>query len=65
MKKIKYKQNKNGESITLCPNGFTTFVGNRKKRVGSDCMFCKYRVHIDFNEHIVDCGYVKGKKAKI
>ena len=39
MRKIKFKRNKDGISTTFCPNGFTTFVGNRKKRVGDDCLF--------------------------
>lgn len=55
MKKIKYKLNKQGVGTTACPHGFTTFVGNRIKRVGSDCMFCKYRKHIDFDDQIVEC----------
>lgn len=62
MKKVKYKLNKDGESVTRCPNGFTTFAGNRPKRVGRDCLFCKYRKHVDFDEHVVDCLY-HGKRA--
>lgn len=60
-KTIRYKVNKNGISVTLCPNGFTTFVGNRRKRVGDDCLFCKYRKHIDFDNHEVECLYGKRK----
>lgn len=63
MRKIKYKKNKDGISTTFCPNGFTTFVGNRKKRVGDDCLFCKYRKHIDYDAGIVECLY-HGKKSK-
>ena len=61
-RKVKYKLNKKGMSTTRCPNGFTTFVGNRPKMVGRDCMFCKYREHIDFDNHEVKCSY--GKKDK-
>lgn len=58
-KKLKYKVNKDGVSVTFCPNGFTTFVGNRKKRVGDDCLFCKYRKHVDYDNHEVECLYVR------
>lgn len=61
MKKIKFKTNKEGESMTRCPNGFTTFVGNRPKRVGRDCLFCKFRKHVDFDGHEVECMYTKKK----
>lgn len=60
-KKIKYKTNKDGVSVTYCPNGFTTFVGNRKKRVG-DGLLCKYRKHVDYDNHEVECAYAKNKK---
>lgn len=59
---IKYKLNKQGMGATRCPNGFTTFVGNRPKMVGSDCMLCKYREHIDFDKQEVKCSYVKKNK---
>ena len=65
MRKIKYKLNKEGESVTRCPHGFTTFVGNRPKRVGRDCLFCKYRKHIDYDNHIVDCLYGGKKKDSL
>lgn len=66
MKKIKYKLNKQGIGTTPCPNGFTTFVGNRIKRVGSDCMFCRWRHHIDFDNMIVECSYGnRSKKDKV
>lgn len=61
-RKVKYKLNKEGFSTTRCPNGFTTLKGNRPKRAGDDCLFCKYRVHVDYDEHIVTCSYVKPKK---
>ena len=61
---IKYKVNKDGISKTKCPNGFTTFVGNRPKRVGDDCLFCKYRKYVDYDNHIVVCLY-GSKKDKI
>lgn len=61
MKTVKYKLNKHGESVTYCPHGFTTFVGNRKKRVGADCLFCKYRKHVDYDNQVVECEYVKKK----
>lgn len=64
MRKIKYKLNKEGESVTRCPNGFTTFVGNRPKRVGRDCLFCKYRKHIDYDSHVVDCLYGRSGTKK-
>lgn len=60
-KTIKYKLNKDGFSTTRCPNGFNTFKGNRPKMVGSECMYCKYREHIDFDNHVVKCGYVRKK----
>lgn len=60
-RKIKYRLDKEGRATTKCPNGFTTFVGNRPKRVGMDCMFCKYREHIDFDEKTVLCNYKKKK----
>lgn len=63
-KTIRYKVNKNGISVTLCPNGFTTYVGNRRKRVGDDCLLCKFRKHIDFDNKIVECLY-GGKKNKV
>lgn len=59
---IKYKVNKDGTSTTKCPNGFTTFVGNRQKRVGDDCLFCKYRIHVDYDNHEVKCSYDKKNK---
>lgn len=59
---IKYKVNKDGTSTTKCPNGFTTFVGNRAKRVGDDCLFCKYRIHVDYDNHEVKCSYDKKNK---
>lgn len=61
-REIKYKTNKEGISTTKCPNGFTTFVGNRPKRVGDDCLFCKFRIHVDYDNHIVNCSYVKKDK---
>lgn len=63
MKQIKYKTNKDGISTTRCPHGFTTFKGNRPKRVGGDCLFCKYRKHIDTDNQIVECLYVGKKKV--
>ena len=62
-KSIRYKVNKNGISVTLCPTGFTTFVGNRRKRVGDDCLLCKFRKFIDFDNKIVECLYVKKNKV--
>lgn len=59
---IKYKLNKDGVSVTKCPHGFTTFVGNRPKRAGDDCLFCKYREHVDYDNHEVKCSYVKKNK---
>lgn len=64
MRKIKFKLNKQGAGTTACPHGLTTFVGNRIKRVGSDCMFCKYRKHIDFEGLIVECMYGDKKNKK-
>ena len=64
MRKIKFKVNKDGDSVTRCPNGFTTFVGNRPKRVGKDCLFCKYRKNVDFDNHIVECNYVRHERVK-
>lgn len=61
-REIKYKVNKEGFSVTYCPNGFTTFTGNRRKRVGDDCVGCQYRKHVDFDKHIVECQY--GTKRK-
>lgn len=61
MKKIKFKLNKHGVGTTACPYRFTTFVGNRIKRLGSDCMLCKYRKHIDFDTQTIECLY-EGKK---
>lgn len=63
-KEIKYKVNKDGISVSFCPNGFTTFVGNRRKRVGDDCLFCKYRKHVDYDNKIVECNYVKNGRGK-
>ena len=51
---IKYKLNKFGESITKCPNGLTTFLKNAPKIVGYHCMFCRYKEHIDFDNHEVN-----------
>ena len=62
-KLVKYKLNKDGISVTFCPNGFTTFVGNRRKRVCDDCMSCKYRKFIDYDNNVVECLY-KGKSKK-
>ena len=59
MKKINYKVNQWGESVTKCPNGFKTFTSGRPKRVGADCMLCRYRKHVDFDNHVVECEYVK------
>ena len=59
---IKYKLNKFGESITKCPNGLTTFLKNAPKIVGYHCMFCRYKEHIDFDNHEVKCKYVKKDK---
>lgn len=64
MRRIKFKRNKDGISTTFCPNGFTTFVGNRKKRVGDDCLFCKYRKHVDYDNNEVECLYGKRKEWK-
>lgn len=61
---IKYRQNKYGYSTTRCPNGFTTFVGNKPKMVGSSCLMCKYRVFIDFDAQTVECSYVRKKKGE-
>lgn len=63
-KLIKYKVNKDGVSTTKCPNGFTTFVGNRPKRVGDDCLFCKFRDHVDYDNHEVVCNYVRKANKK-
>lgn len=60
MKKISYKVNKYGESVTFCPNGFETLRG-RRKRVGADCLFCMYRKYVDFDNHVVECEYVRKK----
>ena len=62
MRKIKFKLDKYGRGTTACPHKFTTFVGNRIKRVGSDCLLCKYRKHIDYDNGIVECLYGGGKK---
>ena len=64
MRKIKFKRNKDGISVTFCPNGFTTFVGNRRKRVGDDCLFCKYRKHVDYDRQIVECNFVRNGCGK-
>ena len=61
--KIKFKLDKYGRGTTGCPHKFTTFVGNRPKRVGSDCLGCKYRKFIDYDAGIVECLY-HGKKKK-
>lgn len=65
MRKINFKVNKDGDSTTSCPNGFTTFVGNRPKKVGRDCLFCKYRNHVDFDNHVVECNYKRYAKDKM
>lgn len=57
----KYKLNKDGYGTLKCPNGFTTFTHNRLKRMPDDCMLCKYRIRIDFENQTVACGYVKKK----
>ena len=64
MMKVKFKLDKYGRGTTACPHKFTTFVGNLIKRVGSDCMLCKYRKHIDFDNHEVECLYVKNGRGK-
>ena len=64
MRIVKYKVNKGGISVTYCPNKLTTFVGNRRKRVGDDCLFCKYRKHVDYDNHEVECLY-GSKKDKV
>lgn len=63
MKKIKYRVNEWGESLTKCPNGFTTFTSGRPKMVGRDCLLCRYREKVDFDNHEVSCNYVR-KKVK-
>lgn len=45
--------------------GGTTFVGNRPKRVGKDCLFCKYRNQVDFDNNVVECNYVRHAKDKV
>lgn len=62
--KIKYKKNKNGDAVTPCPHGFTTFVTNRLKIAGHDCIGCKYRVHVDFDECVVECSRELKKKPQ-
>lgn len=59
---IKYKLNKFGESITKCPNGFVTFTKNAPKVVGYHCILCRYKEHIEFDNHEVKCSYVKKDK---
>jgi hypothetical protein len=64
MKKIKYKVDEWGVSKTKCPNGFTKFKSGAPKFCGSDCMFCRYRNHVDFDNHVVECNYVKNGGSK-
>lgn len=64
MRQIRYKVNKKGISTTPCPNGFKTFVGNRPKRAGDDCLMCKYREHVDYDNHVVICKYGKEDKKR-
>lgn len=59
MRQVKFKRNKQGISVTPCPNGFTTFTGNRPKRAGDDCLMCKYREHVDYDNNVVICTYIK------
>lgn len=64
MMKVKFRLDKYGRGTTACPHKFTTFVGNRPKRVGSDCLGCKYRKHIDYDAKIVECSYGTAKRKK-
>lgn len=57
MRKIKFKLDKYGRGTSACPHKFTTFKGDRLKRVGSDCLGCKYKKHIDYDNGIVECMY--------
>ena len=59
--RVKYKLNKEGVHVTPCPHGFTTFTGNRLKRVGKDCLFCQYREHVDYDNQEVICKWEKAK----
>lgn len=61
-RELKYKVNEWGESLTKCPNGFTVFSSGRPKRLGRDCLLCRYREHVDFDNHVVKCNYVKKNK---
>lgn len=63
VKTVKYKVNKEGVSVTYCPHGLTTYLGNRRKRVGDDCLMCKFRKHVDYDGQAVECLYVRrGRK---
>lgn len=63
MRKFKWKKNEWGESLTKCPYGFKTFTSGRPKRVGDDCRVCKYKKCIDYENHVVECAYVKKNKV--
>lgn len=64
MKKISYKVNEWGESVTFCPNGRISFTSRRKMRVKDDCRKCRYHVSIDYENKIVECSYGTAKKKK-
>lgn len=63
-KKIKWKVNEWGESVTKCPNGFTKFKSGAPKFVGSECLLCRYRKYVDFDNKEVECLFVRKRYAK-
>jgi hypothetical protein len=63
-KKIRYKVNEWGESVTFCPMGFVTFRSGRRKRVGDDCRNCRYKGDVDRENKVVECLFVKYGRGK-
>lgn len=63
MMEFKFRLNEYHESLTKCPHGLKTFTTGRPKRVGRDCMFCKFMEDVDFTNRVAKCKYeVRGRK---
>lgn len=61
---VPFKLNKEGYYVTPCPHGLKTYTTNRLKIAGYDCVGCKYREHVDYDNRVVICKKEKKKPIK-
>lgn len=63
-KKIKFKLNKEGRSVTRCPNGLRSMRGVPRMAGDLGCMMCRFRGVVDWEDHTVVCGLERKRTKK-